>query len=490
LSTSSGICNNQTGETSPADDKLLLAALGKWAVTGPSLGHGALTLAAMENPRQRRVAFWERLAEMNSGQRNELLHEIICAAFREDRDGLCLLFTFLCGRPTTFLFPEAIAGLRHCRRLGNRLLFHKPPLPEEINWLERLRAMLPPTIDNAGFHSYLDGLGKSLLKMLSRPDRIAFPFAPELEAIIFLEGEAASLRGGRLVEAVGDYDPMAMSRLLPIVVALDEWQGDLHEFARKGAPALKHPLEQFIGGEDIKHWLGSLDNSTAPPDSLIANWIRWMNETELVGSEPAAWVSLLQTLAKRQYKRSITTALILPQCWRNRRLRLNKRPPSDLFSSKAVLEEDGYFWVDLDQLHWPEWVNPAGLPITPAAWKEEESPLLILRSRVQDDAFCERILSNDRWNCRQGVVEIIARGSRSLKILLKISGSRKLYAGAANRNVPLALLENPTSIPLSALRSLLNLRYLNRHDLTRLARGGPDVREEISREAQQVLSRS
>ena len=29
------------------------------------------------------------------------------------------------------------------------------------------------------------------------------------------------------------------------------------------------------------------------PARLIAGWVRWMSETEMVGNEPAAWVGLL-----------------------------------------------------------------------------------------------------------------------------------------------------------------------------------------------------
>ena len=86
-----------------------------------------------------------------------------------------------------------------------------------------------------------------------------------------------------------------------------------------------------------------------------------------------------------------------------------------------------------------------------------------------------------------GVVESIARGSRSLKILLRIAGERKLYTGAANRGVPLALLENPTNIPVTALRPFFNFRYVTRLDMLRLSRGGADVREDVRREARAFM---
>jgi len=464
-----------------------VSALDKWVPRAPAISKSLLKIAGHCNPQQRRIALWELLGSHETGERTRILLEILGAAHRDEREGLRLLFTFLCGRPTTFLYPEQIAGLRHCRRLGARLLFHDPPVEDELAWLVRLQELLPTDCGPAALGERLDDYSARLLVVLAEKERMPFPFEAPLIEIINLEGEAASLRGSRLVEKVGDYDPRAIAKLLPLVVALDEWQGDLHSFAERGAQALKHPLEQFLGSEETQRWKRSLEGERSIAHRVIASWVRWMEGTQLVGSEPAAWSSLLRNLDARRYRRPLDAALLLPQRWRDGRLGLKKRPPQGLFPLRAIIEDGDFFWVNLDKLHWTEWVSADGLPALPDQWRDEESPLLLLRSRMQDESFCERILGNEAWTSRQGVVETIARGSRSLKVLLRIARDRKLYTGSANRSVPLALLENPTNTPVSVLRPFLSLRYISRHDLTRLARGGPEHRTEISREARNVL---
>ncbi|MCP4549025.1 MAG: hypothetical protein GY835_21425 [bacterium] len=476
-------------QNSPELGARLIPCLDTWAVSAPKLGKKGMTIAKQDNPRLRRIAFWEELPNLDIHERSRLLEEILSSAWREERDGLRLLFTLLCGRPTTFLYPERIAELRNLRRFGGKLLFHEMPLPDEVAWIERLKTTVRDTSTEDNYIRCLEDYGDRLVPLLSQETRMSKPFERELADIVILEGEAASLRGGRLVESVGDYDPQALARLLPIVVALDEWQGDLKALAEKGADALKHPLDQFLGEEDIKAWQKHLRSSGQLSDLIGYNWIKWMNTTELIGNEPAAWVALLRTLAPKQYKRTLYAAFILPQAWRNGRLQLSKRPPQELFSGKAVNNTDDAFWVDLSHLLWSEWVSPDGLPMSPAKWRLEETPLQLLRSRLQDDNFCDKILNNEGWIARHGVVEIIARGSRSLKILLRICRTRKMYTGSANRGVPLAILNNPTGIPIGAVRSFLSPRYISRLDLMRIARGGPDIREDISKEAQRLSQR-
>jgi len=353
-----------------------------------------------------------------------------------------------------------------------------------MEWLESVHAVLPPESREA-----LAAHREQILRMFQGKDEFPHPLPEPLGDLIRLEGRAASLRGARLVDMVGDYDPQALARLLPLVVALDEWQGDLDALVTHGPEALKHPLEQFLGEEELSSWRRQLAKAESAPGRILSGWVHWMNGTEMVGNEPAAWVSLLRTLGERRYRKTLYAALLMPLRWRSRKLGLPSRPPAELFRRRAVTMSEGLFWVDLDELLWTEWVSPDGCPMSAEGWRREESPLSLLRSRVQNDAFCDSILGNEQWIQRHGVVESIARGSRSLKILLRIARERRLHTGACNRGVPLALLENPTNIPLSALRPFIGPRYLSRHDFSRLARGGAGIRQDISREARAIIRR-
>lgn len=481
--------DTRLGRTPDAEERALVADLDRWAPAAPPLEGALARLAEEEHFLRRRQGLWELLAGQERASRQRSLEAVIGAAHREDQGGLRLLFSFLCGRPRSFLYPERIASLRHTERLGRRLLFLQPPRSdEELAWLEALQGLLARHAPGE-FPEVLGPLRQSLVDFLARAETLTPPLPSPYANLIALEGRAASLRGARLVDQVGDYDPAALARLLPLVVALDEWQGDLQNLVAQGARGLRHPLEQFLGEEELAGWQRSLAEDERLPARLIAGWVRWMSETEMVGNEPAAWVGLLRTLGGRRYRKSIYAALLLPLRWRQRRLGLDGRPPAALFRGPAVLQAEGLYWVDLDALLWADWVSPDGCPASPEVWRTPESPLALLRTRVQDDAFCEAILNNPKWCSRNGTVAIIARASRSLKILLRIARERRLHSGAANRGVPLALLENPTGIPVSALRPFFGARYISHHELSALARGTGGVRQEIVRMAREMIKR-
>jgi hypothetical protein len=477
------------GRTPDEAERALAGALDRWAPSAPGLDTALMRLGEEEHPLKRRLGFWEALAAQSRAGRQRQLEAVIGAAYREDTGGLRLLFSFLCGKPRSYLYPERIASLRHAERLARRLLFLQPPrTDEELAWLEALQALLASE-QSAPFPAALGPLRTRLAELLADPAGLPSPLPAALAELIRLEGRAASLRGARLVDQVGEYDPVALARLLPLVVALDEWQGDLQALVSHGARGLKHPLEQFLGEDELAGWQRELAVDERLPARLLAGWVRWMSETEMVGNEPAAWVGLLRTLGGRRYRKTLYAALLLPLRWRARRLGLDARPPQSLFRGPAVSEGEGLYWVDLDALLWADWVSADGRPSSPEDWRSPESPLALLRSRIQDDAFCELILDNPKWSGRNCTVEIIARGSRSVKILLRIARERRLHSGAANRGVPLALLENPTGIPLSALRAFLGPRYISHHDIGRLARGSSGVRQEIVREARELIKR-
>ncbi len=481
----------QTDSLLTADGKTpaqRISALDGCIKKAPALSERAQIIAIIDHPRKRRVALWEWLAEQPANVRSNSVAAIVRAANAENKAGLRLLFSFLCGKPTTHLYPERIASLRNCRRICSKLLLgSEPPDSEEQAWLADLQALLQTPLEHAALQQGLSNRGADIESLLSKSAAIPFPLPPGMSEIILLEARAASIRGIRLAAKVGDYDTRKLARALPQVIALDEWQGDLNGFALQGATALAHPLTQFLGEEEIERWRRSLGSREDPIAELISSWIKWMSATNMVGNEPAAWVALLRTLGERSFRKTLHAALALPERWRDGRLGLKRKPPPHLFSSRAIVSTEGLFWVDLSQLHWAEWVSPDGLPSCGDNTLSAESPLLLLRSRLQDDRFCELILGSEEWTQRPGVVELIARGCRSLKILLRIASARKLHSGSANRGVPLAMLENPSNIPISALRGFLNLRCISRHDLTRLSRGGPEIRREVTDIARSIL---
>jgi hypothetical protein len=99
------------------------------------------------------------------------------------------------------------------------------------------------------------------------------------------------------------------------------------------------------------------------------------------------------------------------------------------------------------------------------------------------------LLSDPRVFNKPGIVEQIAKSSRSLAVLQKIASTRELYTGQANTAVALALLKNPTNIPISLLRTFINSRYISLSEMRSLVNNRYNIRREVYGEIQRYLDR-
>ena len=86
-----------------------------------------------------------------------------------------------------------------------------------------------------------------------------------------------------------------------------------------------------------------------------------------------------------------------------------------------------------------------------------------------------------------GIVPMIALQTRSVRVLDKILTSRNLITGPANKEVPRLILTNPTRVSIQSLKSIINVRYVSRVDLDRLARPTSDVRPEVRNEIMKYM---
>ena len=74
------------------------------------------------------------------------------------------------------------------------------------------------------------------------------------------------------------------------------------------------------------------------------------------------------------------------------------------------------------------------------------------------------------------------------EMLAEIANRRDLYSGAANINVPRALLWHPSAIPVSALRKFVHVRFVDRAELAALANRGSRARPEVRQMAMTYLA--
>lgn len=127
------------------------------------------------------------------------------------------------------------------------------------------------------------------------------------------------------------------------------------------------------------------------------------------------------------------------------------------------------------------------LTVPPQA-REVEVYDLVSRS-IANDSVLLRLLDNPKVYSRPGLVEYVAKASRSIAVLTKIASQRTLYTGTANLGVPAALLKNPSMIPLSLLRGFISTRYVPIADLREIARSPHTVRREVYREVESFMNR-
>jgi hypothetical protein len=111
----------------------------------------------------------------------------------------------------------------------------------------------------------------------------------------------------------------------------------------------------------------------------------------------------------------------------------------------------------------------------------------LVRQQMNNDPFLAGVLENPKLTEGKRVVSIIATGSRSLRILVKIINTPRLHTGETNKDVPRLLLMNPARIPVSSLRKFIHVRYVSKTDLGKLASPQYDIRREIQHEIRTYL---
>src|SRR4029077_20266125 len=109
-------------------------------------------------------------------------------------------------------------------------------------------------------------------------------------------------------------------------------------------------------------------------------------------------------------------------------------------------------------------VLPDGTPSLPdRPGKPPDGPTSVrelIQRQLSNDAFLVGILENSRITGMPGIVPMIAMQTRSVRVLDKILSRRGLMPGPANRDVPRLILMNPTRVPMTSLKAIVNVRYV------------------------------
>jgi hypothetical protein len=123
----------------------------------------------------------------------------------------------------------------------------------------------------------------------------------------------------------------------------------------------------------------------------------------------------------------------------------------------------------------------AAADVTTVAFKK------MVLNNIDSTTIVLGFLRNPKVVAIPGLVSSVAVRSRSSAVLETIVSDRTLYSGFANKDVPLACLQNPMNIPVKLLRKFVHVKYVDRHDLKRFVKDKARYRREVVDEVRKYL---
>jgi hypothetical protein len=304
---------------------------------------------------------------------------------------------------------------------------------------------------------------------------------------LLLTGEASllKLRTGWLSGNVDPYNMRAIARLLPMLTICDEQASVLNEIAdrlKRSVPLGRSVLtiEYAMKTDIFEKWLKKTgaEPSLHPLLKLISQ-----QRTKLIPIRVLTAVATLSRALHDSTAPELTWISHALSCCASGGFRMetgnciNQLKP--LLDSCKATRHGSVITGNFTQNGFATLISTDMLPRHLESETAEPSPReLILRS-LNNDALLLRLLENPKIAGTPGIVAHVAYSSRSLAVLQKIAITPELYSGYANNDVPLALLRNPTHVPLLHLRQFINTKYVSLNDMKSILHNPYGIRREI-----------
>jgi hypothetical protein len=318
-----------------------------------------------------------------------------------------------------------------------------------------------------------------------------------LAKLVRCEAEALRDRVNWLSENADPYNMKTMARVLPRLRIYDEAVAEGLELAKK--LETKSPVGVRILNFEMQ---------------MKGAFEKWSKK--IVKPETLRWISDL--VAEQRVKKIPTIDLVALSslCRWTFEITGEKSSPMDWITKAFKCYRDGAFEVEAGDAaailastlsssgvkgdgsrvtgHFGKKLYPALVGrdlLTKTFMKAADEGLLDMKSviaqNITRDSVIEALLNNPKVYQAPGLVAFIVQTSRSVGILSRIAKTRELHGGFANRDVPLALLECPSNIPMSLLRPLINARNVAVIELKRLGKAKTGVRREVKQEIDNYL---
>lgn len=328
-----------------------------------------------------------------------------------------------------------------------------------------------------------------------------------------LEMDALELRASSLAGSINPYSARQVSQVMPILGAVDtdlrdmrRFLGDLEEnhkvsLFHEQIPALtehldpgdekrlRARLEQERELQMLWRLLRGLDRNPLPQRALA-----WFTDRVLAIGE------VLHEGGLRKAPLDVVSAVLcVLDLHRDGVLQILASVPVRRAIEAARLDAvdvvDGAVRVVLDPAAARRLVAPHGLPL-PVEFEdasaakdkgEEDSVKDLVAANINNTSVLLGLLKNQKVVNTPGVVSMVAQRTRNMRVLDTICNTRNLHSGFANKDVPLAILRSPMNVPIKTLRKFINVRFVAKMDLRRLANDRSVVRREVVTEVEAYL---
>jgi len=311
-------------------------------------------------------------------------------------------------------------------------------------------------------------------------------------------------RVSRIAESIDPYDMVGMARLMPILSRYDQDVDHMKTVVSQLTTYRPfHERELSVEVAITENEIRKLQKALLkhPAGGVMARIIEQMRANPILEREYLFLVSVVHQIATLRALNLeeapspdvlSTVSLVLDYYRENQPIPIRIEPEIvqtiwPILRTWGILDlaEEGLL------LHYREersldFIEVDGTPKLPERPKALEKTSLsieeMVRSQMHNEMFLLGILGNPRALSKPRVIPLIALHSRSSRVLQRIAGTRSLHTGPANKDVPRLILMNPTRTPLATLRRFINVRFVSKTDLQRMASAHSDIRPEVRSE--------
>ena len=403
-----------------------------------------------------------------------------------------LILSFLDTRESDYDIIQYATRFKRLKKIFHRILSNSTELNTEAYHLYNTIAAVCKinTPDEISIASQVTSLWLQKLK-----SEIILSEREFMQLSLLIRGEATALKmQSDFISSNADaYNMKKMIRLLPLVSSTDELSQRLIETAEKlaqnkpiGEPVLS--FEYVFKPDQFHKWLKKLPKDNQTIASFLTVLLK-QRAKKIPLARLAAVTSIVRFIHDNKGTPLQWIGFALDKSTRNGFQidlgdSINKVKP--VLQDQGIIFHESSIYGNFNSMSIIHLIGPDRLSKLLDSKRDYSVQELVLMGMKNDSLMC-RILENPKIYNVPRLVENVAKTSRSLVVLSKIAKKSELHTGLINNSVPLALLQNPTHLPINVLRQFINPRYISLNEMKFLIRSPYGLRPDIYNEVKSFL---